>query len=131
MTNVITIRKNIRIGIDQVVDIEEFHLVVEFSVVKILEVDQGMNKVIGTTLRRGNCRVNVRTYQNQNFRRQNNRGGYRGNCRNENYERGRISFTERTYSCDMRRNDRSSSSRSRPGLRLSTNRDRVRHYKCR
>ena len=39
--------------------------------------------------RRGNFRGNARTYQNQNFRRQNNRGGYTENCRNENYERGR------------------------------------------
>ena len=36
-------------------------------------------------------------YQNQNFRRQNNRGGYRGNYRNENYERGRSRSRERQY----------------------------------
>ena len=33
--------------------------------------------------RRGNFKSNARMYQNQNFRRQNNRGGYRGNYRNE------------------------------------------------
>ena len=39
--------------------------------------------------RRGHFRGNVRMCQNHNFRRQNNRCGYRGNYRNENYERGR------------------------------------------
>ena len=42
MTNIITIRD--KIGIDQIVEIEEFHLVVEFSVHKITGTDQGMNK---------------------------------------------------------------------------------------
>ena len=45
--------------------------------------------------RRGNFRGNLRTCQNQNFRRQNNKGGYRGNYRNENYERGRSESRER------------------------------------
>ena len=36
-----------------------------------------------------NLNGNVRTYQDQNFRRHNNRGQCRGNNRNENYERGR------------------------------------------
>ena len=50
MTNIITTREMIKLCIDQVVEIEEFHLVVEFSVDKITEVDQGMNKAIGMTL---------------------------------------------------------------------------------
>ena len=54
---------------------------------QITDVGQGMNKAIGTTLEEETFRGNVRTCQNQNFRRQNNRGGYRGNYRNENYER--------------------------------------------
>ena len=37
----------------------------------------------------------MRTDQNQNFRRQSNRGGYRGNYRNKNYERGRSRSRER------------------------------------
>ena len=50
MTNVIMIRDIFRIGIDQVVEIGEFHLLVEFSVDKIIEIDQGMNKAIGMML---------------------------------------------------------------------------------
>ena len=71
-------------------------------------------------------------YQNQNFRKQNNRGGHREIYRNENYERGRSRSRERSYSGNIRRNNRSSSnSRSRSGSRVSTNRDRIRCYKCR
>ena len=73
----------------------------------------------------------MRTYQNQNFRRQNNRGGYKGNYRNESYERGRSRSRERQYQGNIRRNDRSSSSRSRSVSRTSTKRDRIRCYKCR
>ena len=50
MTNIITIREIIKIGIDQVVEIEEFHLVVESSVDKMIEIGQGMNRAIGTPL---------------------------------------------------------------------------------
>ena len=35
---------------DQVVEIGAFHLVVKFSVDKIIEIDQCMNKAIGMTL---------------------------------------------------------------------------------
>ena len=70
-------------------------------------------------------------YQNQNFRRQKNRGGYRENYRDENFERGRSRSTARQCSGNLRRNNRSSSSRSRSGSRVSTNRDRIRCYKCR
>ena len=92
---------------------------------KIREIDQGMDKT-------GNLRGSARAYQNQNYRGQNNRGGYRGNYRNENYERGRSRYKERSYSGNFRKNDRSSSnSRSRSGSRVSTNRDRIRCYKCR
>ena len=50
MTNIIMIREIIRIGIDQVVEIREFHLVVEFNMDKIIEVDQGMYISMGMTL---------------------------------------------------------------------------------
>ena len=50
MTNVMMIKEIIRIGKDQVGEIGEFHLVVEFSMDKITEVYQGMNKAIGVTL---------------------------------------------------------------------------------
>ena len=71
----------------------------------------------------------------QNFERQ-NKGKYRGNYRNENYskERGRSRSRERSFSRNVnnRRNDRNiSNSRSRSGSRVSTNRDRIRCYKCR
>ena len=130
MTNIITIKEIIRIGTDQVVEIGEFHLVVEFSVGKNIEIDQDMNKAIGTTFIE-KIRGNVRMYQNQSFRRQNNRSGYRRNYRNENYERVRSKSRERQYQGNIRRNDRSSSRRSRSGSRLSTNRDRIRCYMCR
>ena len=39
MTDVIMIREIIKIGIDQTMEIEEFHLVVEYSVDKIIEID--------------------------------------------------------------------------------------------
>ena len=64
------------------------------------------------------------------FRRQNNRGGYKGKYRNDNYERGRSRSRERSYSGNFRRNNRSKS-RSRSQSRASTNGDRIRCYKCR
>ena len=39
MTDIVMIREIIKIGIDQTVEIEEFHLVVEYSVDKITETD--------------------------------------------------------------------------------------------
>ena len=50
MIDIIMIREIIRIGIDQIVKIEEFHLVVEFSVDKIIRITQDINIVIGTIL---------------------------------------------------------------------------------
>ena len=70
----------------------------------------------------------------QNFGRQNNRRGYRGNYRNENFsrKRGRSRSRERSNSGIIRRNDRNSSnSRLRSGSRASTNTDRIRCYKWR
>ena len=83
--------------------------------------------------KRGNFRGNMRTYQN--FERQNS-GEYRDNNRNEDYsrERGRSRSRERSFSRNInnRMNDKSiSNSRSRPGSRARTNRDRIRCYKCR
>ena len=51
MTNVITIKEIIRIGIDQIVEIGEF------SMDKITEIDQGMNKAIGTILEKETLEV--------------------------------------------------------------------------
>ena len=42
----------IRIGIDHLAEIE-FNLVVEFSMDRIMEVDQGMDKAVGMTLGEG------------------------------------------------------------------------------
>ena len=84
--------------------------------------------------RGGNFRGNARMYQN--FERQNNRGEYRNNYRGEGYSkiRDRNRSRERSFSRNLsnRRNDRSTSnSRSISGSRASTNRDRIRCYKCR
>ena len=50
MTSKIMTKETIRIGIDQIAEMEEFHLVVEYSGDKITEIDQGMNKIIEMTL---------------------------------------------------------------------------------
>ena len=77
----------------------------------------------------------MRSYQD--YGRQNSRGEYRGNYRNEDYsrERARSRSRDRSFSRNNnnnRRNDRHiSNSRSRSGSRASTNRDRIRCYKCR
>ena len=47
MINVIMIREIIRIGIDQIVEIE-FHSVVEFSVYTTIEIGQDMNRIKGS-----------------------------------------------------------------------------------
>ena len=54
----------------------------------------------------------------------------RGSFRNNNFERGRSRSRDRQYSGTFRRNDRNSS-RSRSFSRVSTNRDRIRCFKCR
>ena len=66
----------------------------------------------------------------QNYRGKNFRGGYRGNYTNDDFGRGRSRSRERQYSSNFRRNDQSSSSTSRSGLRASPNRDRIRCFKC-
>ena len=62
---------------------------------------------------------------------QNYKGGYRGSYRNDNYDRDRCRSRERQCQSNTRKKDRSNSSRSRSGPRVSTNRDRIRCYKCR
>ena len=103
------IKETIRIDTDQIVEIEEYNLVVEFNKDRIIEVDQGNEQSYRNDCRRGNFRGNVRVYQNHNFRRQNNMDGYRGNYRNDNHERGRSRSRERSYPSNFRRNDRSNS----------------------
>ena len=49
MTDITMIRETVRIGIDQVVEIGELHLVVALSMDKVIEVDQGMNRTTGMT----------------------------------------------------------------------------------
>ena len=125
MIHIIMTEETIKIGTDQIVEIGGFNLADK------VEVDQGMNKTIGEKI----IRRQHRSYQN--FGRQNSRGEYRGNYRNEDYsrERGRSRSRERSFSrnnTNNRRNDRSiSNSRSRSVSRVSTNRDRIRCYKCR
>ena len=74
--------------------------------------------------RRGNFR-GMENYIGQNFR-----GGYRGNFRNDNFDRGRSRSRERQYSDSFIRNEQSSS-RSRSGSRASANRYRIQCFKCR
>ena len=50
MTDVVTIKETIGIVIDQIAEIKESTLVVEFSTDRIIEVGQGMNKTIGMTI---------------------------------------------------------------------------------
>ena len=75
--------------------------------------------------RRGNFR------EMQNYRGQNFRGGYRRNYRSDNFGRGRSRSRDRQYSGNLRRNDWSSTSRSRSGSRASTDRDRIKCFKYR
>ena len=89
---------------------------------------------------RGQC-TNIRPRQNygdinlqgntRGYGRQNNRGGYR-NDRHNDYNRGRNRSRERTFTRNYSsgRDRSSSTSRSRSGSRASTNRDRIRYYKC-
>ena len=66
----------------------------------------------------------------QDYRGQNFTDRYRVNYITEDFGRGRSRSRKRQYSCNFRRNDQSSSW-SRSGLRASTNRDRIRCFKCR
>ena len=50
MTDVSMNRETIRIGLDQIVELEEFHFMVGYSVDKIIEAGQGMNRIIGMIL---------------------------------------------------------------------------------
>ena len=84
----------------------------------------GYNQSYRNDCRTENFRGNLRS--NQNYRGQNHRDGYRRNYRSDNYEGGRSRSRDRQFSDNVRRNDRSSSSRSRSGSRACTNRDRIR-----
>ena len=64
----------------------------------------------------------------QNYRGPNFRGGYRRNYGNDNFVKGSRRSRERQYTGNFRRNDRSS--RSRSGLRASTNKNMIRCFKC-
>ena len=66
---------------------------------------------------------------NQRYRRQNN-NNRRGNFRNQNYDRNRSRLYER-QNRDRRDNRSVSNSRSRSGSRATTNRERIRCFKCR
>ena len=98
----IMIKEIIGMNVDQIIEMEEFNLMVEFIMDEI-EVDLDMNKITGMIIGEENFRGNVRMYQN--FGRQNNRGGYRGNYSNENYSRkkGRGRSGERSNSGNFRR----------------------------
>ena len=67
MINIIKIEEIIKIGIDQIAEIEEFSLVVEFSMDK-MEVDLGMHKVTGIII--GEETLEVTWEWSKNFGRQ-------------------------------------------------------------
>ena len=50
MKYMIMVKEIIKIDIDQIVEIREFHLVVEYNTDKITETDQGMIRIIGMSL---------------------------------------------------------------------------------
>ena len=116
------VREIMKINIGQMVEIGEYHSVVEYNMHRIIGTDQGIIRTMEMILEEG---ILLEIFdQKQNYR-----GGYRRNYRNDNYERVISRFRGRQYS-NNRRNDRSNS-RSRSGSRASMNRDRIRCYKCR
>ena len=81
-----------------------------------------------------NYRKNNFGENSRNYCRQNSRGEYRNNnYRNDRYDRSRNRSRDRSFSrgYDSNRNRSTSNSRLRSGSRASTNRDRIRCYKCR
>ena len=115
MTDAVMTSEAIRTDIDQIVETEG----------NIDRTEIGLGK---KNYRRGNFRGTAR-----NFDRQNSRRGYRNNYRNKGYDRNRNRSRERSFSRNIssNRNRSTSNSRSRSGSRVSTNRDRIRYYKCR
>ena len=75
---------------------------------------------------RGNFSGNMRS-----FDRQNSRGEYRNNYRNDDRSRNKSREKSFSRSYNNNRNRSTSNSRSRSGPRASTNRDKIRCYKCR
>ena len=116
-------REIIKIDIDQIAEIEGHHTEVEVIMDKVIEEDHVYINNYRNEYRRDNFR-NTQNYRGQNFR-----GGYRRNYRNVSFGRGRSGYRDRCYLRSLRRNNRSSS-RSTSGSRASTNRDRIRCYKC-
>ena len=84
---------------------------------------------------RQNCRGGYRNnYRNDRYNRQNSRRGCRNNYRIDSYDRSKNRSRERSFSRNYSNNSRNrsaSNSRSRSGSRASTNRDRIQCYKCR
>ena len=118
------IKANIKVDTDQIVEIGECYLEVEFSTDRIIEEGHNMITLIEGDFRRGNFR-RMQSYRGQKFR-----GAYRGNYQNEDFGRGRSRSRERQYSRNFRRYDQSSI-RSRSGSRASTDRGQIRCFKCR
>ena len=123
--DVVMIKEIIKIGIDQTVELGEYHSVEEYNMDKNYRDSPRYNQNCRNDFRRGCFRGNLRS--NKNYRGQNLRDGYGRNDRSNNYERGRRRSRERQFSDNVRRN--SISSRSRSGSRASINRDQIRCYK--
>ena len=117
--------EDFRTGIGQTIK-GAIHLEEGQGMDKIIEVVQGMIQIIGV-ITENNMRGNQR-YGRQNYK----RDGFRGNFRNQSYERGRSRSYDRQFRENSRRDNRSISySRSRSGSRVNTNRDRMRCFDCR
>ena len=108
-----------------VIGIEDRIIQIDLSMEKSIEKGLNMFRIIEEeTLRREKLK-GAQNYRRPTFRRE-----YRANHRNSNFDRGRSRSRDRKLSGNFRRNDRSST-RSRSGLRTSTNRDKIRCFRCR
>ena len=123
--DIIMTRVIIKIGIDWIVEIEGHHLEVEISTGRIIGEDHIMSIIIEMTLEETTlekCKITEVKILEVDIE---------GIIKENNFGRGRSRSRDSQYSGNFSRNDRSSSSRSRSGLRNSTNRDRIRCFKYR
>ena len=117
MLDVIMITKTTKVGIGQIVETGET------STGEIIEIDQGMNKTIEVDILQ-EMQEHIKILEDRIVEGDDSYGRSRDRNRSR----------ERSFSGNFsnRRNNRSTNTnRSRLGLRASTNRERIRYYKCR
>ena len=118
------IREIIKIDTDWIAEIEGHHSEVEVNTHRIIGEDHIMSIIIEMTLEETmleKCKITKVKSTAVDIE----------GIIEVNFGRGRSRCRDRQYSGYFSRSDRSSSSRSRSGLRPSTNRDRIRWFKCR